>query len=71
MSTKTAKQGSLRDVIAAAGFSITAFANALGVSRQTVYYWVGGVTMPRAKHIRQMSTVLKVPMQQLLRTLYQ
>lgn len=57
-----ARQTTLRDLLDARGLSITAYAEAHGVSRVTAQRWVLGVQEPRSWQRPRIAEVLRVPL---------
>jgi transcriptional regulator with XRE-family HTH domain len=45
------------------GESVAAKAKALGVSRQTLYYWINGTTRPNIKQAKRLAKITGVPIE--------
>lgn len=48
--------------------SVASLAKAVGVSRQSVYSWISGRSVPRMRHVRLLASIIGVPSYQILRT---
>jgi len=56
----------LRQAIRIAGYTMQAFADAIGVTRRTLYFYIQGQRVPRLRRLLFMANLLKVDVKEIL-----